>query len=454
MVIVADVVPGLKRLFGNLGLSSSSQLLAMRMVVAFLLHAGRMSCMAAAGMVTSAARHRAQLSRFLARPRWRKLGILSRLQWLLLAGEDSKGLFIFIVDATMVSRSGKKAPNTFSTGNRKRRPVKKRRYGKYKHARKNCHSFTIGLLLTPSGRRVPFFQPYYTRAYCQQMHLPYGSTADAAARMIRQLPLAQGTRVIVLGDSAYEAASVQEACRARGYSWICPINPERRLAGRHGTRRQVRSMLKDWSSWSRQTIRFVPSCGPYAVYRRLSRHRIGPKTKPRTYYVHQERQQVHSVGEVRLLFSTTENHLTAPTLDQAKILMSNDLDLTERQIVELYCLRWQIELLFKELKSTLGLAQYRFQNFPAVEGWVELTLATFAYLEHHRALRLQQSTLSEEEKRWWQQQRTFGLCQAIHCRSEQNQLQCIADRLRSPGGIRKLKQLIRNSLPKEYRAAA
>ena len=37
--------------------------------------------------------------------------------------------------------------------------------------------------------------------------------------------------------------------------------------------------------------------------------------------------------------------------------------------------------------------------------------------------------------------------------SEQNELQYIADRLETPGGIRRLKRLIRNSFPKEYRAA-
>jgi hypothetical protein len=36
----------------------------------------------------------------------------------------------------------------------------------------------------------------------------------------------------------------------------------------------------------------------------------------------------------------------------------------------MYSLRWQIELVFKELKSTLGFAQYSFKKFLAVEAWV------------------------------------------------------------------------------------
>lgn len=72
---VADLLPGLKKCIGTLGLKDSAKLLVIRVVVAFLLHAGRMSCLRAAGAVRCEARHRAQISRFLARPRWRKLNI-------------------------------------------------------------------------------------------------------------------------------------------------------------------------------------------------------------------------------------------------------------------------------------------------------------------------------------------------------------------------------------------
>ena len=71
MVIVAVSVPGLKRWISTLGLKESVKLLVIRMVVTFLLHAGRMSCLRAAGAVRCETRHRAQISRFLARPRWR-----------------------------------------------------------------------------------------------------------------------------------------------------------------------------------------------------------------------------------------------------------------------------------------------------------------------------------------------------------------------------------------------
>jgi hypothetical protein len=455
MVMVADSVPGLKRWIGTLGLKDSTKLLVIRVITAFLLHAGRMSCLRAAGMVRCEPRHRAQVSRFLARRRWRKFNINALLrQYLLDLDEpDDHDVYLFLLDATLNSQSGKKTENTYSTGNRQRRPRRGRRYGKNKHARKNCHSFTVGLLITPSGFRIPFCKPYRTREYCKKHGLVHRTTAEAAADLIRDLPLPAVARVIVLGDTAYDAEVVRDACEDRGYKWIFPCNPERVLAGPKGERPKVRSLLKDWPDWSRQTIRLAPGQGKYVKYRRLSPHRIGPKAKTRTYYVHQERRQVHSVGEVRLVFSTTNKDLKTATPDDVKILMTNDLSLPVREVVELYSLRWQIELFFKELKSTLGFHQYQFQRFEAVEGWVELALAAFMYLEYYRAKQLARRDLSDEQKRWWEHQRSYGLIQAVRCASEQNELLYIADRLETPGGVQKLKRLIRNSFCKEYRAA-
>jgi hypothetical protein len=453
MVMIADLLPGLKRFFKRVPLSNTAMLLATHMVIAFMLHFGRMSCLQAAGAIRCEPRHRAQISRFLKRPRWRGKGINSLLRESLLEAEAGDGLFTFLIDATLCGQAGAKTENTYSTGNRQRRPRKGSRYGKYKHAKKSCHSFTMGLLITPSGVRIPFCKPYHTREYCKEKGLTHRTTAEAAADLIRELPLPEEAEVMVLGDTAYDAEVVREACADRGYDWIFPCNPERVLAGPKGKRPKVRSLLKDWSKWSRQTVRLAPAQGKYALYRRLSPHRIGPKAKLRTYYVHQERRPVHSVGEVRLVFSTTKKDLKAATADDVKILMTNDFRRSVRDMIELYSLRWQIELFFKELKSTLGFHQYQFQQFEGVEGWSELALTAFLYLEWYRVQQLARRDLSDEDKQWWRHQRTHGLCQAVRLASQQAELKYLADRLETPGGIAKLKRLLRNSFAPEYRAA-
>lgn len=451
MIMVADFIPGLKRSLRGVALREAALAMVLRMVVAFLLHSGRMSCLQAAGAVRSQSRHRAQVSRLLRRPDFRQLPLTSTLRQQLLAAERASGLFIYVIDATLCSQAGQHTENTHSTGNRQRRPRKGRRYGKQKHARKSCHSFTMGLLITPSGLRLPFSIPHYTREYCRKKGLPHRTTAEAAADLIRQLPLPEEAEVMVLGDTAYDAEVVREACAERGYEWIFPCNPERVLAGGK-PRPKVRSLLKSWSSWKLAPVRFCPGQGPYVNYRRLSPHRIGPKAKPRTFYVHQERRNVHSVGEVRLLFSTAKQKLAKATPDDVKVLMTNS-HRSVREVIELYSLRWQIELFFKELKSTLEFHQYQFQKFDAVESWTELALTAFLYLEGYRARQLARRGLTDKERKWWRHQRTHGLVQAVRQAAAHAELEYFRDRLHTPGGIARLKRLIQCSFAPEYQAA-
>ena len=201
-------------------------------------------------------------------------------------------------------------------------------------------------------------------------------------------------------------------------------------------------------------MRLYAGRGKFVAQRRVSPCRVGPKVKPRTFYVHEERRAVHSVGEVLLVFSTRKLPKRKERVEVQKILMTNDLSLTARQVVELYDLRWQIELFFKELKSTLGFHQYRFREFERVERWVELVLLTFLYLEWYRAVQLARRDLPEVKKKWWRWQRSYGLCLAVRQASEQADLEQIGERLETANGMRRLKRLIRGAVQKEYRSAA
>jgi hypothetical protein len=455
MVIVSESAAALKRFLSPARLPPVARDVVFRLVLAFIGHRGRMSCSQAAVSVASENVHRGQLTRCLARPRFSKHNFNGPLRNLLLAKEAKRGKFLFLLDATLVSQAGKKTQNTFSTNNRQRIGRKKKhvRYNQKKIAYKKCHSFTFGLLITPSGLRIPFEIPHYTKEYCAEHQREHLTTAEAAAAMIRALPLPAGAEVIVLADTAYDAEVVQAACAERGYTWIVPANPERVYEGPQGQRLKLRSRLKDWTSLSLQTIKLRASTGQYAEQRRLSKWRIGLKTKPRVYYAYQEKQAVRRVGRVQLVFSTMKPNLAAATPDDVKILMTNALHLSVREVIELYSLRWQIELFFKELKSTLGFDQYRFQSFAAVRAWVEIAITTVLFLEYQRAQRLQDRRLSEERRAWWAAQRLHGLCAAFRDECAGRELKYLADRLKTPGGIAKLQHLLAAATPPEFRTA-
>jgi len=453
MVMVSESAAALKGFLAKSGLGDLAEAMVLRMVLGFILHRGRMSCSQAAGSIASDSIHRGELTRFLARPRWQKHDFNGPLRAALLNRESRRGKFLFLVDATLVSQSGQKTQNTFSTGNRGRNRAKGRRYNQKKIVYKKCHSFTFGLLITPSGLRIPFEIPHYTKEYCAEHGIEHRTTAEAAADMIGSLPLPAGADVVVLGDTAYDAEIVRAACDKQGYIWIFPANPERVFEGPKGQRPKLRSRLQDWTSRSLTTIRLRASTGKFAAYRRLSKWRVGPKTKPRVYYAYQEEQEVRSVGRVQLVFSTMKPDLKSATPDDVKILMTNALHLSLADVIELYSLRWQIELFFKELKSTFGFSQYSFQRFEAVRAWVEIAITAVLFLEYERAKRLQDRRLSQERRDWWAAQRLHGLSLAFRQECDGRELKYLGERLKTSGGIAKLKRLLAAALPAEYRTA-
>ena len=455
MIIVSESARNLKTFIRHTQLKELALTMILRMVLTFIMHRGRMSCSSAAGSIASEPIHRGELTRFLARPRWQKHDFNEPLMRMLLAKEKKRGKFIFIVDATMVTQAGKKTKNTYITGNRKRRKIKKGyRYNKKKTVFKKVHSFTFGLLITPSGIRIPMQIPHLTQEYCEETDREHLTTAQAAAQMVKTLPLDDDAEVIVLGDTAYESSVVEQACQEKGYTWVFPANPERVYEGPTGGRPKLRSRLKDWTSLSLKTIRLRASTGKYADYRRLSKWRVGPKMKTRVYYAYQEKRAVRNVGDVQLVFSTMKQNLKKATPDDVKILLTNATWLSVSEVLQLYSLRWQIELFFKELKSTLGFGQYSFIDFRAVEAWAKLAITTVLYLEYERIKHIQDRRLSEESRQWWQRQRLHGLCHAVRQASERDQLKYIEKRIKSPGGLKKLQRLLAISIPQEYRVAA
>jgi len=451
-MILQDALPGSKRFLKTMVLREYDYGLLLSLIAAFVTHIGRMSASQAAGAIRTRTRHRAAVIRFLARLGWSDdWSVLAQLAERVLEAEQRRGgVWIFIVDQTLCGHQGDQTANTFSTGNRKRRPRKGRRYSKYQYARKRCHCFVMGLLLTPSGLRLPSFRSYYTEEYCKQVGRAYRRQTELAGELIEAVPVPEGAEVVVVGDTAFDAETIRGACAQRNFSWLVPMNPERVLAGPRGKRPKVRTLAEGLKAQQFAEVRFTPGQGKFVAQRRIARCRLGPKAKPRTFYVHEERRDVHSVGEVRLLFSTKTKPAKGNKAVVQKILLTN-CRRPLAEVVELYDLRWQIELFFKELKSTLGMHQYRFRDFAKVGSWVAICLATFLYLEWYRSQQLRRRDLKEKEKDWWRWQRSYGLCLAVRQDAEEADLLRLAEHTATPGGLKKLKKLLRAAIPLEYR---
>jgi hypothetical protein len=458
-MIFGNSLPFAKPFFAATHLPASTVGLLTRFVVACLgtLH----SASQAANAIRTDPRHRAQLVRFLARRGWSSdWGTLERCADLLLdsCGREV-GTWLFVLDQTCRTTQGRQARNTYSARNTSRRPKNSQRQQK-KAPPHRTHVFVCGLLISPqTGTRLPWIRPYYTEEYCRQQQARssarhpapvFRTQADIAADLIRAVPAPAGRRVLVLGDTAFEAKQIRAACAARGFDWIVPANPERVLAGKKKQRPRLAACSKDFTAASMTRIELCPGLNDWWRHQRGSRSKAWRGKYARRYWARTETLDVHNVGSVQVVFSTTIEPQTGQAVQVQKILLTNQLHWDAERVVSAYATRWQIELFFKEMKSDLGLGNYRVRDFTEVEGWVQACGVAFCYLEWYRLQRQRESARPE----WWFRHRTRGLALQIGQDIETADLEEIAQRLETAEGRRWLRERLRQAVPLEQRRPA
>src|SRR5262245_41149309 len=214
--------------------------------------------------------------------------------------------------------------------------------------------------------------------------------------MIRGLRVPAGLPVLVLGDTSYEAKQIRAACKTRGFDWITPANPERVLAGKND-RKRLRTYRTHLSAEEATPIALSPGLCDWWRHQRVSLSKAWRGKYARLYWARAEPLDVHNIGTVTVVFSSTQQPQAGRPSEVQKILLSNRDGWEAGRGVSAYSVRWQIEVCFKEMKSELGLSNYRVRDFQEVEGWVQVCCIAFVYLEWYRLLRRDQS----ERKEWW-----------------------------------------------------
>lgn len=452
-MILPHTLPDFKRLLHSAGLSEAAYRHVLAFVATFLLHLGRMSAQQATHFERTRRRHLSTLTHQLAQLGYSRnlLTCVRGALFLLERQQQIPGTWVFALDATHRHSQAKDPENSFCSANKSKRPAQSKRK-QLKYHRRHSHRFVRGLLLSPGGLRLPYWLPYYTKGYAALLGKPFRTEAQLGADLVDQVEVPQEATVVVGGDTAYEADSVRQACSRRGFLWVMPINPERVFAGPK-PRRQVHALpQEDLSEHCFQPYRLDLAHDDYVRQRRLSASRGGPGKQPRrTYWVHRRIADVHSVGLVVLLFSKQHKPKAQEVVTVDKILMSNALSSSVAQVLTWYGLRWQVELFFKECKSVLGLVQYRVGKFAQVEGWVELCLLAFCYLEYLRATQLRWQDLEARQRQDWERARTGRLGQLLRQRLQEEEIERRQRWVGTKKGRRRLKQVLRAACPSASR---
>jgi hypothetical protein len=358
------------------------------------------------------------------------------------ARQGPRGAWVLIFDGTDTKRGGlAKVQNT-------------RRYGKRPKAKKGgrpasqAHTLLFGLLLLPNGLRLPLpRRSWYTRAYARQHGLPYRSQVELAAELLAWLRplLPAGTPLVVLADSLFDGRRLFALCRDWGYTFITKLKGNRTFADAPGTRVVAHGQALAQGRFRR--CRLCRGREATAGYRRQPPRKARAHEK-RVYDYCSERRRVSTIGEAQVVYSWKAPAYTPkprPDRRQFAALVTNDLRLPPRQVIEYYELRWQVEVFFRELKGQLGLQDYQGTRFASYERYVTLALLAYLVLEYQRLRGLRGRAKAEEPQGGWQAARTAALLQQVRREAARADVRWIGQRLRSRSGRRQLHHALRRA---------
>jgi SRSO17 transposase len=190
----------------------------------------------------------------------------------------------------------------------------------------------------------------------------YRKSTQIAAEFIRAFRPPSGLKVRVLFDAFYLTSVVIRACEDRGFAWFSVASKNRTLT-------------RDSCHPRRRLIDLVPG---------MLRHH------GRDVWMRRARGWAHfrlaladgrlkGVGPVR----TVVRKRPGQPVKSATAIVTNHRSLDARKIVAIYERRWQIEQLFKELRSDLGLGEYQVMSREGILHHLHLCGLVHLLLTHH-----------------------------------------------------------------------
>lgn len=189
----------------------------------------------------------------------------------------------------------------------------------------------------------------------------YRKINQVAADMIGSFSPPKGTKVRVLFDAFYLAPNVVRACENQGFNWFSVASKNRNLVRKHCQKRTIKA--------------FAPGVLKHQGRRvRLRRARCW-----RWMRIAQVDGQLKKIGAVRMVLSKRPGDPWKKTL----AIVTNERKLDARKIMVIFEKRWNIEVLFKELRNSLGLCDYQVLSRHAIERHLHLCCMAHQLLTHH-----------------------------------------------------------------------
>lgn len=320
--------------------------------------------------------------------------ILSEVIYLFAPG----ALFVLLFDGTCMQRGG----DTLVENAIKYREKKVR--GKGKRSTKS-HNITMGLLILPNGMRIPMPRyTYYSKNYCRKHKMKYYTQHEYACMLIEYCRglVPKECEFVVVADGFYDSQIIFDTCKTVNAKYITVADSGRVYAPKKkiyekGLKAKKNSQTliikKGEEKYAREHFRYASS---------------GSGKKKDFFKVASEILNFPKLGEIRVVYSWKEIRKGKSNSNSYKILLCSDTNFCDRKVVELYALRWQIEIYFRELKSEIGLCDYSGKEFRSCERFIDICLLAYLFLEWDRSQKLK-TEKSKKEKGKLKLYRTKGL---------------------------------------------
>jgi len=172
--------------------------------------------------------------------------------------------------------------------------------------------------------------------------------------------------VIVIGDAAFAAKDNMKLIQARDKA-----DSQRRWGF-------VFAIARTWNMADGKSLRNLVNHTPHSCYRQTWIPRLPDHKGRKTFWIFEKLTSLKHLGDVTVVL-TKKGRNVGPK--NTKLLVTNLLELTGRQVIDIYQRRWAIEILFKELKSGLGLGEHQVtKKLPRIEKSLGIALIAYLFL--------------------------------------------------------------------------
>ena len=267
----------------------------------------------------------------------------------LVKASSDEPIFLSIDDTLSVKRTqsksieGLKFNHSHTSGKRE-----------WSHCQVSLHGFSNGLSLPLD------FKTYLGEECCEQQSRNFKSKGELALDMLEGFNFQKLHKSYLLMDSWYSSSDVINEAQSLGFQVISGLKSNR-IFYPGGIRHKLSDFAKELKE---DDLSVVTANG-------------------RKHYVYRHEGHIKGIENAVILISWIDE------FDEDKkpfYLICTDTSLDNKEILEYYKNRWEIETSFRYQKDRLGLDQYEMRSLKGIERFWELIYLVYNYLELKRFL--------------------------------------------------------------------